>query len=92
MAKVAGMRECVEALAMQEGISKVEAQNRMESVLKVITDKCIEGGVAFRDMFTIKKVLKKGRSGSVNGVAYNTPDKNSLKITVGSALDHALNE
>ena len=89
---VAGIKDCVEALAMKRGISKVEAQNIMNDVLDVISDKCVEGGVSFKGKFTIKKKLRKGRSGCMNGVEWETEDKNVLTITVGKELEERLNK
>lgn len=89
---VAGIKDCVEALAMKRGISKVEAQNIMNDVLDVITDKCVEGGVSFKGKFTIKQKVRKGRSGCMNGVEWETEDKNILTITVGKELEERLNK
>ena len=50
-----------------------------------------EGGVSFKGVFTIKKAVKKGRSGEINGHKYSNPDSNTLKITVGSKLSEEMN-
>lgn len=92
MSKVAGMKECVEALAQKRGIYKNEAQSILEDVLSVITEKCINGeGVSFKDKFTIKKKVVKGRTGFFNGKEWKTEDKNTLTISVGNGLDFDLN-
>ena len=91
MANLAGLKECAEALALKEGISKVEAEKRVKSVVEVIADKCVAGGVSFKGMFSLKKVVRKGRSGKINGIEYNNSDKNSLKVTVGTELEEKLN-
>ena len=88
---IAGIKDCVEALAMKRGIPKTEAQSIMNDVLDVITDKCVEGGVSFKGKFTIKKKLRRGRSGSMTGVDWVTEDKNILTITTGSELEERLN-
>lgn len=67
MSKVAGMKYCVEALAVKRGISKAEAQSIMQDAVAVIVDKCKEGGVSFKGQFTIKQKVQKGRSGNMNG-------------------------
>ena len=93
MNKVAGMKDCVEALAQKRGIYKSEAQSIMEDVLGVITEKCVEGGgVSFKGKFTIKKVIIKGRSGSLNGKEWKTEDKATLVISVGNDLSFELNK
>lgn len=92
MSKVAGMKDCVEALATKRGVSKVEAQSIMQDVVEVIAEKCVEGGVAFKDMFSIKQKTVKGRSGSINGYDWETADKISLKISVGGKLEQMLNK
>lgn len=93
MSKIAGMKECVEALAQKRGIFKNEAQSILEDVIDVICEKCVEdGGVAFKNKFTIKKKVIKGRSGSLNGKEWQTEDKNTLTISVGNSLDFDLNK
>lgn len=92
MSKVAGMKDCVEALAVKRGISKAEAQSIMQDAVAVIVDKCKEGGVSFKGQFTIKQKVQKGRSGNMNGKAWKTEDKNTLAISVGSELEAELNK
>ena len=92
MAKVAGMKDCADALAMKRGISKAEAHSIMSDVLEVITDKCKDGGVSFKGQFTIKKKVQKGRSGNCNGHPWKTEDKNTLAISVGNELEAELNK
>lgn len=92
MNKIAGIKDCVEALAMKRGIPKTEAQGIMNDVLEVIEDKCVEGGVSFKGKFTIKKKVRKGRSGCMNGIEWETEDKNILVITTGSELEERLNK
>ena len=86
-----GMKDCVVALAMKRGISKVEAQSIMNDVVDIISTACVNGGVSFKGNFTIKPKLRKGRSGSMNGTAWSTEDKTTLTISVGSELDAKLN-
>lgn len=90
---VAGIKDCAETLAAKRGISKAEAHSIMQDVVEVIADKCVEGGVSFKGVFTIKKKVRKGRSGkcSFNNTEWQTEDKNTLSITVGSELDSELN-
>lgn len=93
MSKIAGMKDCVEALAQKRGIYKNEAQSILEDVLDVISDMCVkEGGVSFKGKFTIKKKVIKGRTGSLNGKEWKTEDKNTLVINVGNDLDFELNK
>lgn len=92
MSNIAGMKECVEALAQKRGIFKSEAQSILEDVIDVICEKCVEdGGVSFKSKFTIKKKVIKGRTGSLNGKEWKTDDKNTLTISVGNSLDFDLN-
>ena len=93
MNKIAGMKDCVEALAMKKGVTKVEAQNMINDVLEVIADKCKDGGVSFKGLFTIKQKVQKGRTGkcSFNGKEWKTEDKIVLSISVGAELENELN-
>ena len=90
---VAGMKDCVEALAVKRGISKAEAQSIMQDAVEVIADKCKEGGVSFKGVFTIKHKIQKGRTGkcAFNGKEWKSEDKTTLSISVGSELEAELN-
>lgn len=92
MSKIAGMKDCVETYAQRRGISKVQAETELKTAVDVITEKCVEGGVSFKGLFTIKQKVQKGRSGNFNGKAWQTEDKNTLSISVGSELDAELNK
>ena len=87
-----GKKEFIENLAVKKGVTKAEATKDVEMFLETLSDACVNGGVSFKRLFTFKKVLKKGRSGSVNGVEYTTEDSNTVKVTVGSALKEMLNK
>ena len=87
-----GMKDCVEKYAQKRGISKAQAETEFKTALEVIKEACVEEGVSFKSLFTIKKKIQKGREGSVNGVTYKTDDKTTLKLTVGSELDAELNK
>ena len=91
--KVAGMKDCVELYAKRRGISKAQAETEFKTAVDVIGDMCVDGGVSFKGLFTIKQKVQKGRSGkcSFNGKAWKTEDKNTLSITVGSDLEAKLN-
>ena len=89
---LAGMKDCVEKYAQKRGISKAQAETEFKTALEVIKEACVEEGVSFKGLFTIKKKIQKGREGSVNGVTYKTDDKTTLKLTVGSELDAELNK
>lgn len=92
--KIAGMSDCVDLLSTKRDISKKEADSILKDVLEVIKEKCIEGGVSFKDYFTIKKSLLKKRKGvcSFNGVAWETKEKFKLKISTGKELSKELNK
>ena len=87
-----GMKECVEAYAQKRGISKAQADVEFKDALSVIADACVDGGVSFKGLFTIKKKTLKGRSGTFNGKDWQTEDKNTLAISVGSELAIELNK
>ena len=89
---LAGMKDCVEKDAQKRGISKAQAEIEFKTAVNVIADACVDGGVSFKGIFTIKQKVQKGREGSVNGKSYKTEDKNTLKISVGSELDAELNK
>lgn len=88
-----GMKDCVELYAKRRGISKAQAETEFKTAVDVIGDMCVDGGVSFKGLFTIKQKVQKGRSGkcSFNGKAWKTEDKNTLSITVGSDLGAKLN-
>ena len=92
MSKIAGIKDCADALAVKRGISKSEAQSIMQDAVAVIIDKCKEGGVSFKGKFTIKQKVQKGRSGNFNGKEWKTEDKITLAINVGNDLDVELNQ
>ena len=94
MAKVAGMKDCVETLAVKRGISKVEAQSIMQDVVDVISEKCVEGGVSFKGKFSIKPKVQKGRAGvcTFNTQPWKTEDKVVLSISTGADLEAELNK
>ena len=87
------MKDCVEALAVKRGISKAEAQSIMQDAVEVIAEKCKEGGVSFKGVFTIKHKIQKGRTGkcAFNGKEWKSEDKTTLSISVGSELEAELN-
>ena len=88
------MKDCVELYAKRRGISKAQAETEFKTAVDVIGDMCVDGGVSFKGLFTIKQKVQKGRSGkcSFNGKAWKTEDKNILSITVGSDLEAELNK
>ena len=90
---IAGIKDCVELYAKRRGISKSQAETEFRTAIDVITDMCVDGGVSFKGLFTIKKKVQKGRSGvcKFNNKEWKTEDKNTLAITVGSALEEELN-
>ena len=88
---IAGMKECVELYAKERGISKAQADTEFKTALDVIADMCVNGGVSFKGLFTIKKKLRKGRSGNINGKTWETKDTNVLVIKTGSKLAENLN-
>ena len=88
------MKDCVELYAKRRGISKAQAETEFKTAVDVIEDMCVDGGVYFKGLFTIKQKVQKGRSGkcSFNGKEWKTEDKNTLSITVGSDLEAELNK
>lgn len=87
-----GMKDCVETYAKKRGISRAQAETEFKTAVDVIADACVDGGVAFKGLFTIKKKVQKGRSGNFNGKPWTTEDKNVLAISVGSDLEAELNK
>ena len=86
-------KEFIKKLAVKRGITVSEAQKEAEAFIDTLADVCVENdGVSFKGMFTFKKVLRKGRKGSVNGVEYETPDTNVIKFSVGSIMKSRLNK
>ena len=91
--KMVSKKEFIEKLATKQGITKSEAQKQADAFIDTLADVCVnDGGISFKGMFTFKKAVRKGRKGSVNGVDYETPDTNIVKVTIGSALKAMLNK
>ena len=88
------MKDCVELYAKRRGISKAQAETEFKTAVDVIGDMCVDGGVSFKGLFTIKKEVRKGRSGkcSFNGKEWSKPDTNTLKLTVGKDMIAELNK
>lgn len=87
-----GVKDLVENLAKKDGISKKEAERRIESVMSVIFDAIEDGGVQFRGKLTLEKAIRKGRKGKVNGYEYNSKDTYYVKAKTGKELKAALNK
>lgn len=87
-----GITDCIERYAQKRAISKAQAETEFKTALDVIADACVDGGVSFKGIFTIKKKVQKGRKGMCNGHEYETQDKNTLSIKVGTDLDKELNK
>ena len=60
---LAGMKDCVEKYAQKRGISKAQAETEFKTAVNVIADACVDGGVSFKGIFTIKQKVQKGREG-----------------------------
>lgn len=88
------MKDCVEAYAKKRGISKVQAEAEFQTAVDVIADACVDGGVSFKGLFTIKQKIQKGRKGTCkfNNKEWQTEDKTTLAINVGSSLAEKLNK
>ena len=83
--------------AEMKGITEKEAKQRVNDVIKAMVSYLVDpavAGVMIRNMFTIEKTVKPARKGKmpVNGVVYETPSAQKLKITTGKTLSEMLNE
>lgn len=83
--------------AEMKGITEKEAKQRVNDVIKVMVSYLVDpavAGVMIRNMFTIEKTVKPARKGKmpINGVVYETPSAQKLKITTGKTLSEMLNE
>lgn len=83
--------------AEMKGITEKEAKQRVNDVLDVLVFYLADpsvAGVMIRNFFTIEKAVKPARKGKmpVNGIAYETPSAQKLKITTGKTLSEMLNE
>lgn len=92
MSKVAGKKDLVELVAKEAGVAKTTAEEQVNTVLNCMSDLIVDGGICLKGKFTIKTKIQKGRDGAINGVAYHTEDKTTLKITVGSEMEETLNK
>ena len=83
--------------AEMKGITDKEAKQRVNDVIKAMVSYLVDpavAGVMIRNMFTIEKTVKPARKGKmpVNGISYETPSAQKLKITTGKVLSEMLNE
>ena len=82
--------------ADMKGITEKEAKQRVNDVIKAMVSYLVDpavAGVMIRNMFTIEKTVKPARKGKmpINGVVYETPSAQKLKITTGKILSEMLN-
>lgn len=89
--KKAGKKEIVESIAMKKGISLAQAEEMFDTVMGTVVEAVKENGFVLQGMFTIEPRVRKGRTGTINGVTYNSKDKISLAISTGKVLDRELN-
>lgn len=94
MSKVYGVKDIAKDLAEERGISLKEATSTVNDLVEIIASKCVDGGVSFKDVFTIKPILRKGRTGksNINGKEWKSEDKYVLKITTGKGMSAELNK
>ena len=83
--------------AEMRGITDKEAKQRVNDVIKAMVSYLVDpavAGIMIRNMFTIEKTVKPARKGKmpINGVVYETPSAQKLKITTGKTLSEMLNE
>ena len=83
--------------AEMRGITNKEAKQRVNDVIKAMVSYLVDpavAGVMIRNMFTIEKTVNPARKGKmpINGVVYETPSAQKLKITTGKILSEMLNE
>lgn len=87
-----GIKELVERLAKERGISKVEARSILDDVFSLMHDSLVAtDGISLKGYFTIKKKLRKGRSGIIDGKKWETKDKYVLTIKAGHKVDFHMN-
>lgn len=86
------MKDFVDAYASERSIPKSQATQEINVFLSILKKLLKEkGGVTFRGIMTLKTYTKKGRSGSINGKKYNTPEKVGVKLIVGKNFEEELN-
>ena len=89
---MSGMKDLVNAVALVRGIPKTQAKEIVDDVLGCMTDAIIEeGGVCIKDVFTIKIITRKGRTGTLEGKPFKSEDKNFLTIRTGSRMLQSIN-
>lgn len=88
-----GSTEFIERLAQKEGITKSRAKEMLKNFQDLIVQAVLEdGGISFRGIFTIKKKLRKGRSGKFgDGREWQSEDKYVLAIDTGNEMAEKLN-
>ena len=82
--------------AEMTGITEKEAKQRVNDVIDAILYFLVDpdvDGLMIRNMFTVEKVVKPHRKGTVpmNGIKYETPSAQKLKITTGKILSERMN-
>lgn len=90
--KVYNVEDCIKELATVEGVSKIEATKRFNDCLRIIESNCLKGGVAFKNLFTIRIVKRKGRKGVINNSEYVSEDYNTLKLIPSKKMAEMLNK
>ena len=89
---MSGMKELVQSIALIRGIPKTQAQEIVTDVIGCMTDAIIEdGGICIKDCFTIKTVLRKGRTGVIDGRTFKTEPKKYLSIHTGKRMMKSIN-
>mgnify|MGYP002526835019 CR=1 FL=1 len=89
---MSGMKDLVNAVALVRGIPKTQAKEIVNDVLGCMTDALIEEGeICIKDVFTIKVITRKGRTGTIEGRPFTSEDKKFLTIRTGSRMLKSIN-
>ena len=90
-------RDIAEALAEKRNITVKDAKTIVNDVVDIMVDFLADNevdGIMLRNLLTIEKTTKRGRSGVVpmNGVKYSKPSTQKLKVSTGKTLLALLNK
>jgi nucleoid DNA-binding protein len=89
---MSGMKDLVTAVALIRGIPKTQAKEIVNDVIGCMTDALIEEGeICIKDVFTIKVITRKGRTGTIDGRHFKSEDKKFLTIRTGSRMLKSIN-
>lgn len=88
-----GIADIINMYAQKRGITKSQATTEVNAFIDVLAECLIKHtGVSIRNLFSINKCVKKGRSGSFNGKDWSTEDSMTFKFRPSKYILDSANE